>query len=205
MRQEDLRRVTEDTNRHSEENDVSTHGAEANTLSMAGQIRVSYPGPMPFLIWLRDNGTSTWIRESESVWAYPTVLFLHTFGMSMLVGLISAIDLRVLGVGRQLPLRPFSRLLPLVWIGFWINLVTGTVLFAIDAPAKFVNPAFPIKLALIAAGMVLIKVTQRDVSRDEPDTSVLDTRARVLAGLSLVVWAGAVTAGRLMAYVGTRG
>jgi hypothetical protein len=173
---------------------------------MTGQIRVSYREPMPFLIWLRDNSTSTWIRESESVWAYPTVLFLHTFGMSMLVGLISAIDLRVLGVGRQLPLRPFARLLPLVWIGFWINLVTGTILFAIDAPTKIVNPAFPIKLALIAVGMVLVRVAHRDLLRYEPDASPLvETRDRVLAGLSLAVWAGAVTAGRLMAYVGTRG
>jgi hypothetical protein len=161
---------------------------------------------MSILIWLRDNGASTWIRESESVWAYPTVLFLHTFGMSMLVGLISAIDLRVLGVGRQLPLRPFARLLPLVWIGFWINLVTGTVLFAIDAPAKLVNPAFPIKLALIAAGMVLVRVAQRDLLRHGHDTSAsVETRERLLAGLSLAVWAGAVTAGRMMAYVGARG
>jgi hypothetical protein len=97
-------------------------------------------------------------------------------------------------------------LLPLIWIGFWINLVTGTVLFAIDAPAKLVNPAFPIKLALIAAGMVLVKVAQRDLLRHDRDASAsVDTRDRILAGLSLAVWAGAVTAGRLMAYVGTRG
>jgi hypothetical protein len=79
-------------------------------------------------------------------------------------------------------------------------------MLTIDAPTKFENPAFPIKLALIAAGMVLVKVAQRDLLRYAPHTSPLvDTRDRVLAGLSLAVWAGAVTAGRLMAYVGTRG
>ena len=84
--------------------------------------------------------------------------------------------------------------------------MTGTILFAIDAPTKIVNPAFPIKLALIAVGMFLVKVAHRDLLRYEPDASPLvETRDRVLAGLSLAVWAGAVTAGRLMAYVGTRG
>ena len=161
---------------------------------------------MPFLVWLRNSDLSTWIRESESVWGYPTVLFLHTFGMATLVGLISVVDLRLLGVGRQLPLRPFARLVPLIWIGFWINLVTGTILFAIDAPAKFENPAFPVKLAFIVAGMVLIKVAQRDLLRHDDDTSgSVPARERILAGLSLAVWAGAVTAGRLMAYVGGPG
>jgi hypothetical protein len=161
---------------------------------------------MPFLVWLHDSGLSTWIRESESVWGYPMILFLHTFGMALLVGLISAIDLRLLGVGRQLPLRPFARLVPLIWIGFWINLATGTILFAIDAPAKFENPAFPIKLAFIVAGMVLIRVAEHDLLQRDNDTSgSVPTRERILAGLSLAVWAGAVTAGRLMAYVGGPG
>ncbi len=73
---------------------------------------------MEFLQWLRDTDAATAIRESESVWGYPTVLFLHTFGMAILVGLISAIDLRILGVARQLPLAPMRRLFPLIWIGF---------------------------------------------------------------------------------------
>ena len=158
---------------------------------------------MPFLVWLHDNSASTWIRESESVWAYPTILFLHTFGMALLVGLISAIDLRLLGVGQQLRLRPFARLVPLIWIGFWTSLVSGTVLFAIDAPAKFGNPAFPVKLALIAVGMLLMRAMQRALLLDDGALPLgVPTKDRILAALSLAAWAGAVTAGRLMAYVG---
>ena len=152
---------------------------------------------MEFLIWLRSTEAATAIRESESVWGYPTILFLHTFGMAILVGLIAAIDLRLLGVGRQLPLAPMQRLFPLLWVGFFINVVTGSILFAIDGPKMIQNPAFPIKLALIALGMVILLAGQRKVFR-RPDRR-LD---RILAVVSLVVWAGAVTAGRFMAYVG---
>jgi hypothetical protein len=151
---------------------------------------------MEFLQWLRDTNAATAIRESESVWGYPTVLFLHTFGMAILVGLISAIDLRILGVARQLPLAPMKRLFPLIWIGFVINAITGLILFGIDGPNKIVNPAFPTKLLLIALGMVILLAGQRKVfSRASRPND------KILAGLSLAVWAGAVTAGRLMAYV----
>lgn len=152
---------------------------------------------MEFLIWLRSTEAATAIRESESVWGYPTVLFLHTFGMAILVGLISAIDLRLLGVGRQMPLAPMKRLFPLLWVGFSINVVTGSILFAIDGPKMIQNPAFPIKLTLIALGMVILLAGQRKVFR-RPDRRM----DRILAVVSLVVWAGAVTAGRFMAYVG---
>src|SRR5580704_17818801 len=116
---------------------------------------------MEFLQWLRDTDAATAIRESESVWGYPTVLFLHTFGMAILVGLIAAIDLKMLGVARQIPIAPMKRLLPLIWIGFTINAITGLILFGIDGPNKIHNPAFPTKLILIVIGMVILLAGQR--------------------------------------------
>jgi hypothetical protein len=162
--------------------------------------------PVAFLVWLRESSVCTLIRESESVWGYPTILFTHTLGMSILVGFVVVIDLRLLGVGRTLPIAPLKRLMPLIWIGFWMNAISGTILFAIDGPAKIQNPAFPIKLALIACGIVVARVVERKVlnaaDAGSPDVRV---RARLTAALSLVLWAGAVTAGRLMAYVGKTG
>ena len=151
---------------------------------------------MEFLQWLRDTDAATAIRESESVWGYPTVLFLHTFGMAILVGLIAAIDLKMLGVARQIPIAPMKRLIPLIWIGFTINAITGLILFGIDGPNKIHNEAFPIKLALIAIGMVILLAGQRKAFSRPGRAS-----DKALAALSLAVWAGAVTAGRLMAYV----
>ena len=162
--------------------------------------------PVAFLVWLRESSVCTLIRESESVWGYPTILFMHTLGMSILVGFVVVIDLRLLGVGRTVPLAPLKRLMPLIWIGFWMNAISGTILFAIDGPAKIQNPAFPIKLALIACGVLVARLVERRVlnagDAGSPDVPI---GAKLAAAVSLAVWAGAVTAGRLMAYVGKAG
>jgi hypothetical protein len=159
-----------------------------------------------FLVLLRESSVCTLIRESESVWGYPTILFMHTLGMSILVGFVVVIDLRLLGVGRTLPIAPLKRLMPLIWIGFWMNAITGTILFAIDGPAKVQNPAFPIKLALIACGIIVARVVERKVlNAADAGSSDVPTGARLAAAGSLALWAGAVTAGRLMAYVGKTG
>ena len=162
--------------------------------------------PVAFLVWLQGSSVCTMIRESESVWGYPTILFIHTLGMSILVGFVVVIDLRLLGVGRTVPLAPLKRLMPLIWIGFWMNAISGTILFAIDGPAKIQNPAFPIKLALIAFGIIVARVVERRVlNAGDAGSPEVPIGAKLAAAASLVVWAGAVTAGRLMAYVGKTG
>ena len=83
---------------------------------------------MDFLIRLEESGFGTWVRESPSLWAYPTVLFLHTLGLAMVVGLSTAFDLRLIGVAPSLPLTPFKSFYPLIWIGFIINAVSGVAL-----------------------------------------------------------------------------
>src|SRR4051794_8756156 len=59
---------------------------------------------MDLLVWLEQTALASWVRESSSLWAYPTILFMHTLGMSMVAGLSSAIDLRIVGVGREIPI-----------------------------------------------------------------------------------------------------
>ena len=158
---------------------------------------------MSLLTWLSTTGPAVWMRESESVWAYPTILFLHTLGLGILVGFTAAIDIRVLGFSEQLPLAPLERFFRFVWIGFWINAVSGAALL-IMMPSKVSNPAFVAKMTFIAFGVANIWLLRRRVFRD-PATRGLVTvpfAGKVLAAASLVLWAGAITAGRLMAYVG---
>ena len=63
--------------------------------------------------------------SSNSIWAYPTVLTLHTFGMMVLVGAALMIDLRLLGFGRGIPLQSMDRLFSVMWGAFALNAVTG--------------------------------------------------------------------------------
>lgn len=157
---------------------------------------------MEFLYWLSNTGLATWVREAETIWAYPTVLFLHSMGMAMLVGFISAIDFRLLGVAQSVSLAPMRRLLPLIWAGFWINAVSGTLLLMI-APDKLLNPVFWIKLGLVALGLVNLRMINREVFGGlVPEAGPVPVRARMIGATSLVFWLGAITAGRLLAYIG---
>ena len=80
---------------------------------------------MDFLLRLEQSGLATWIRESPSIWAYPTVLFLHTMGIGFLAGASAAIDLRILGFAPKIPLSSMEKFFPVMYFGFWINAISG--------------------------------------------------------------------------------
>jgi hypothetical protein len=152
---------------------------------------------------IEHSAFSTWIRESGSLWSYASVLFLHTVGLSLVVGLNLTIDLRLVGVARRLPASPLRGLYPIMWAGFWINAVSGVILLAQDATTKLANPVFYVKMAAVAAAMIVL-VRMRRVVFDNPrlDAEPIAPAARALAWVSMLCWAGAITAGRLMAYLG---
>ena len=161
---------------------------------------------MSFLLSLENSAFGTWVRESSSLWAYPTILFLHTVGLGFLVGLNAAIDLRILGVARKLPLAPMEAFYKIMWAAFWINALSGSALLIADATTKLTNPVFYIKMAFVALAVINMVVIRRRVfGNPSLDLSPLERSsggAKLLAVLSLVFWTGAITAGRLMAYFG---
>ncbi len=154
------------------------------------------------LLWLEEAAVPSMIREGpHSVWAYPIVLSLHTFGLMVLVGINAALNLRLLGIGRGIPLGPLSALFPFMWAGFWINVVSGSLLFAADATAKAGSPMFLAKVCLVGLGAVVLVAIGRDMSGASSAESVTPERTRRLGAVSLLIWTAAITAGRLLAYV----
>jgi hypothetical protein len=109
--------------------------------------------------------------------------------------------LRILGVARDLPLSPLKGLYGIIWGGFWIQVVSGTFLLIAYPTKALTNPDFYIKLTLIA---VAVTVMHKMKNRVFSDSSLTDNdmmiKGRALAMWSLVLWTGAVTAGRLLAY-----
>ena len=157
-----------------------------------------------FATWLQGSTVAVWTRESPSIWAYPTVLMLHTVGLGVLVGANAVIDFKLLGFAPRLPIASLAPLYRFMWAGFAINAVTGAMLFASDATTKSRQPVFYIKLTLIALALVITALIRRTVERGEALSDVdvrPGPRSRRLAALSLLLWAGAITAGRLMAYL----
>ena len=155
----------------------------------------------PFLHALQNSAFSAWVVGSESIWAFPMILTMHTIGLGIVVGAAVIVDLRLLGVGPGIPLEEVKRVFPIFWFGFFINLVSGVMLFVSEAEDKATQPVFLIKLLLIAIGVVVTaRIRRRLFGVDSPPMRAASS-GRTLALTSLVVWGGAIVAGRLMAYL----
>jgi hypothetical protein len=150
----------------------------------------------PFIIWLESTSFSVWMRESPSLFAFPLILAAHTIGLGMLAGVDVAHDLRVLGAAPKIPVAEFDRYLPVMWLGLGLNAASGIALLVGYPTKALTNPVFYLKLGLIAVALVLVNVIRR---------RQLQTSApRMLAVISLLCWAGAIVAGRLLAYTYSR-
>ena len=150
---------------------------------------------------IEESGLSSWIRDSPSIFAFWFILSVHAIGMGLLVGASVVIDLRILGVARDLPLAPLKGLYSIIWTGFWIQVVSGSLLL-IGYPTKaLTNPVFYIKLTLIGLAVAVMKTIKKRVFSDASlSESAMVMKGRALAMWSLIFWAGAVTAGRFLAY-----
>jgi len=154
----------------------------------------------PLFLWLEESAFSIWMRESPSLFAFPGILAAHTIGLGLLAGLNGALDLRLLGVAPGIPPAAFTRFVPAMWLGLWINLLSGIALLLGYPTKALTNPVFYLKLGFIAGGLVLLRaILQRAGGADARSRTT-----KVLAIASLLGWAAAITAGRLLAYTCSR-
>ncbi len=149
-----------------------------------------------------------WIAQvmRESLWLYPTVETLHLWGVGALFGSILLVDLRLLGVGRGLKLRPLLRFaVPVTILGFVLAALTGFLMF-IAHPSEFIaSTLFVLKMTLLfLLGLNAISLQLRiapdhqasDAIPFEPSVSI-----RLQALVSMLGWATVIGLGRWLAYV----
>jgi len=142
-----------------------------------------------------------WIRDSPSVFAYWFILTWHAIGMGLLVGASAVIDLRLLGVAREMPMAPLKRLYPLMWVGFWIQVVSGILLIIAYPTKALTNPVFYAKLTFIGVAFVMmLRINKRIFNDPSLSDEGMMIKGKNLATWSLVCWIGAMTAGRFLAY-----
>jgi len=156
-----------------------------------------------WLVWLHETALAQAMRDS--LWLYPAVETAHILGIVTLVGSAAMFDFRLLGLSRRLPVADMARhLLPWAHRGLAIQIVTGFLLFLADPVELVGNSAFRLKLVLIVLAGCNVTVFHagvfRSVTRWDRDAEP-PPAAKAAALLSLMLWAGVVSAGRLIAYV----
>jgi len=154
--------------------------------------------------WLEQSGVGTSVRDS--LWLFPIIETVHIFGIILLVGGTSILDLRLMGLTfREEPVSKLARrFLPWAWAGFIIQVVTGVLLFSSEATKMYTNLGFQIKMVLIVvAGInafVFHMIAYQSVGKWENDP-VAPLSARAAGLISILLWFGIVAAGRWIAYV----
>lgn len=157
-----------------------------------------------FVQAVEGSPINEWVLSSA--WLWPTLEILHFLGLSLLLGSLLIIDLRLAGFFRAIDLRATHKLLPWTFLGFGLNLATG-VLFVLGDPARYTaNIGFWWKMALVLiAGLNAVwfywKInTPMKSWEPHGDTPAL---AKVIAFVSLGTWTGVLLLGRLIPYIGT--
>ena len=151
------------------------------------------------LNWLESTKFAVWVGESSSIWALPTVLTLHTIGMAVLVGASWVLDLRLLGVSRRVPLSAYRWVFPVLAIGLLVNVVTGVMLFMKNATKWGTAIPFLVKMVFIVVSVATLVPFRSHVLRNAENE--VNGNLRLLAIASILAWTGAVTTGRLLAYL----
>jgi hypothetical protein len=136
-------------------------------------------------------------RLLSHAWAYPALESVHIIGIALLLGNLVMLELRVFGRGAALPVRDLARLsLSLMATGLTLLAASGLLMFASQPAELLANRAFTLKMLLLFAAACNAAWFHGRGSLDR-----LDGMARVLMGISTLIWLMVVACGRAIAYM----
>jgi hypothetical protein len=158
----------------------------------------------PVLAWLEGSALGHAIRAS-GVWTYAILNLAHIFGIASLFGAVLALDLRLLGIWRTVPVGVLARpMIPIATAGFLLAVLSGICMLATNGTEYIGNPLLVVKFTAIAAGVLNVGIVNRLPawrSRNTESLSLAGERQLAMAGgFSLVCWVTALTAGRMIGY-----
>jgi hypothetical protein len=157
-----------------------------------------------FCAWLENTPMSQTIQITP--WIVPTVQTIHILAIASVLAAALMINLRLIGIrGRDQPLaRVSERFRPVIWWTLPILLASGTILIIGEPVRSLENSYFQLKMLLLIGAIIATLSFQiplgKDVSYWESSPGRRVT-ARIIAVVSLLLWAGIVFAGRWIAYI----
>jgi hypothetical protein len=156
-----------------------------------------------WLVWLETTQLAAAMREW--LWLYPIIEILHIIGLAVLVGAAVLFDFRLLGIARNIPVTVLAGyLLPSARASLILILPTGLMMFAAHATEMAENPAFQLKLLLLATAGLNAAAFHWGIFRTVAawnQNLAAPAPAKIRAILSLALWSGVITCGRLLAYL----
>ena len=184
---------------------IVTFGLMARAANIGGEIR--HP---EIVAQGADAGNTEWIQTASIAgfvnttnWAWPTLETLHFMGLSMILGVALIVNLRMLGVAKNISFAALHRLLPWGILGFALNVSTGFLFFVTTPEQYTTNIALHIKMVLmmIAALNIFYFTTFDETWKLAPGADA-PTRAKVVTTFTVVLWIGVVYFGRMMPFIG---
>jgi hypothetical protein len=156
-----------------------------------------------FARWIVTTSLSRFVNGYP--WVWPACETLHFIGLCFLMGGVGMVDLRMLGVAKNLPFAPLHRLLRWGIFGFAINLITG-IFFIAGNPKQYMhNYAFGWKVAFILLAGINVIVFYLTVFRETEALGPGEDAplgAKIVAAVSLFLWVGVMYWGRMLPFLG---
>ena len=157
-----------------------------------------------FFRQVEASGLSVWIRESDSLLAFPGILILHTLGMAFLAGTTAAVALIMLGAAKSIRADALALLFPAAWAGLAANVFSGVLLVVAYPTKALTNPVFYIKLVCIGLLVAALLAARRRLRRLLPSQSDGGpANRRILAAAMLLLAMLTIVSGRLLPYTYT--
>lgn len=153
------------------------------------------------LEWLADGAVARALTASPTLYIFANAA--HIFSIGLLVGSIVPLDLRIIGFFRRTPLSVLGPFLSrTAMLGVALSIVTGAILFTVNAVEYATNPAFLVKLGLLAVGIAnAVVLHARPNWREALGAETASASVKLAAGISISVWLSVLVAGRWIGFV----
>jgi hypothetical protein len=188
---------------------VATFGLMARASNIGGEIRHAEIRASVLPAEPADPAEVTGLARTvgtfvtETPWMWPTCETLHFIGLTLLLGVVLLVDLRVLGIMKGVSFISLHRLLPLAAFGFGVNVVTG-MLFFVGIPGQYVdNKAFYWKIGLVMlAGLNAVYFTILKEPWELGPTEDAPLTAKIAAASAMLLWVGVMYYGSMLPFIG---
>lgn len=157
-----------------------------------------------FAVWLAATPISMVIQNV--LWIIPAVQTVHILAIAVVMSSVAMITLRIFGLaGRGSTMAETAdRYVPWIWTALAILALTGLTLITGEPVRSLTNPAFQLKMAMLAVAIVVTTLFQVTVLRGSVVWTASPRPAppvRAMALATMILWCAIAVAGRWIAYL----